>query len=420
MQGAADSGLTAKAALEWTSQQRPRVQAIAPHWIDELEGLAQGAGIRSDEALALQLRPGTGGLPEGCTSFAAVGDATTNRHTIAGQNRDLGEPYLHRMFIAVLRPTQGPAILMHCVPGEIGGVGLNSHGVALFANSLWGRSGRTWMAPPILRRAALEAATAEAAVQRIQALPGPAVGNFLIADTHHARNLEILAEGVHVTEIDHGVYAHANNCTVRALLPHEAQRRPLPHSEGRRHSLQSPSIATPAQSIPMSAAHSSATKPADPNPSAAAPVPATRSPPSPPSSPNPTPAPSTSATAPQPTTTSPPTASNRVPSVIPRLSPRPLRLPPVFRANPSSGSPSRSSREPQPGVFSRADRRSQHHPIHPTHPDRHPLLIPPPLSFSLSALTSSLSPVIPASLLGAPCHLSPRHPSDSPATPSDP
>ena len=238
MQGAADSGLTAEQALEWTRQQRPRVQAIAPHWIDELEGLAQGAGIRFDEALALQLRPGTGGLPEGCTSFAAVGAATTNRQTIAGQNRDLGEPYLHRMFVAVLRPTQGPAILMHCVPGEIGGVGLNSHGVSLFANSLWGRSGRTWMAPPILRRAALEAVTAEAAVQRIQALPRPAVGNFLIADTHHARNLEILAEGVQVTEIDDGVYAHANNCTASALLPHEAQRRPLPHSEGRRHSLQ--------------------------------------------------------------------------------------------------------------------------------------------------------------------------------------
>ena len=94
------------------------------------------------------------------------------------------------------------------------------------------------MAPPILRRAVLEAATAEAAVQRIQALPGPAVGNFLIADTHHARNLEILAEGVQVTEIDDGVYAHANNCITSALLPHEAQRRPLPHSEGRRHSLQ--------------------------------------------------------------------------------------------------------------------------------------------------------------------------------------
>ena len=238
MQAAADSGLTAAQALEWTLQQQPAVEAIAPHWIDELHGLAEGAGIRFDEALAFQLRPGTGGLPEGCTSFAAVGSATTDRQTIAGQNRDLGEPYLHRMFLAAFRPTRGPHILMHCVPGELGGVGLNSHGVSVFANSLWGRSGRTWMAPPILRRAALESDSAQAAVQRIQAMPGPAVGNFLIADTRHARNLEVLAEGLHVTNVDNGVYAHANNCTASVLIPHEATRRPLPHSEGRRVSLQ--------------------------------------------------------------------------------------------------------------------------------------------------------------------------------------
>jgi len=129
MQGAADSGLTAAAALEWTRQQQPAVETIAPHWIDELQGLAHGAGIHFDEALALQLRPGAGGLPEGCTSFAAVGSATTDRQTICGQNRDLGEPYLHRMFLAAFRPTHGPHILMHCVPGEIGGVGLNFKGV---------------------------------------------------------------------------------------------------------------------------------------------------------------------------------------------------------------------------------------------------------------------------------------------------
>ena len=238
MQGAADSGLTAAEALEWTLEQQFLVEAIAPHWIDELQGLAHGAGIRFDEALALQLRPGTGGLPEGCTSFAAVGQATTDRHTIAGQNRDLGEPYLHRMFVAAFRPTRGPHILMHCVPGELGGVGFNSRGVCVFANSLWGRTGRTWMAPPILRRAALESGSAERAVQRIQAMRGPAVGNFLIADAKHARNLEILAEGLEVTNVDDGVYAHANNCVARTLKPHEATRRPLPHSEGRRQSLQ--------------------------------------------------------------------------------------------------------------------------------------------------------------------------------------
>ena len=76
----------------------------------------------------------------------------------------------------------------------------------------------------------LEAATAEAAVQRIQALPaGPAVGNFLIADTHHARNLEILTEGVQVTE-------HRR----RRLRPRQQLHRPQSYSRTKPSAARSP------------------------------------------------------------------------------------------------------------------------------------------------------------------------------------
>ncbi|MCY3749055.1 MAG: hypothetical protein OXG64_07150 [Chloroflexi bacterium] len=44
-------------------------------------------------------------------------------------------------------------------------------------------------------------------------MPHPPVGNFLITDTHRARHLEVLGEGVHVTEVGDGDYACANNCT---------------------------------------------------------------------------------------------------------------------------------------------------------------------------------------------------------------
>ncbi len=235
---AAAGGLTADAARAWAREQRPRVEALGAHLLDELEGLAQGAGLGLDEALALQLRPGAGGLPEGCTSFAAVGSATVDGRTLAGQNRDLGPGYQRRMFVGLWRPSGGAAMLMHSVPGELGGVGLNDRGAALFANSLWARTGRTWMAPPLLRRRALEADDAGSAAALVQAMDAPAVGNFLIADAAGARNLEILPEGLEVTQVDDGVYAHANNCTAAALVPHEAERRPLPHSEGRRLALQ--------------------------------------------------------------------------------------------------------------------------------------------------------------------------------------
>ncbi len=231
-------GMTADTALAWVHTQLPKIESIGPHWIDEIQGLANGAAISFNEALALQIRPGTDGLSEGCTSFAAVGSTTVNCSNLAGQNRDLGESYLHRMFVSVLRPDNRPDILMHSVPGELGGTGINGCGVAIFANSLWAKSGRTWMAPPVLRRAVLESTSADTAVKQIQTMNGPAVGNFLIADTNCAFNLEILPEGTVVTKIDDGVYAHANNCIAEELAPHEAVRRPLPFSESRRQALQ--------------------------------------------------------------------------------------------------------------------------------------------------------------------------------------
>ena len=236
---AAQHELTRDAALAWAGEQLPKIEALGPHWIDELRGLAQGAGIKFEEAVSLQVRPGSGHMPDGCTSFGVSSDATADGHPLGGQNRDLGPVYQDRLTVSLLRPTEGPAVLMHSVPGELGGTGLNSYGLSLFANSLWATSGRTWMAPPLLRRAALECADADAAVERIQSMDGPAVGNFLLIDAAgRMRNLEILPEGVAVIASDSGAYAHANNCTAEELLPHELPRLPLPGSEGRRNHLQ--------------------------------------------------------------------------------------------------------------------------------------------------------------------------------------
>ncbi|MBM4436283.1 MAG: hypothetical protein FJ029_03415 [Actinobacteria bacterium] len=207
-------------------------------WIDELRGIAAGAGITFSEALALQVRPGTGQMPSGCTAFGVAADASSDGVPYAGQNRDLGPGYLDRMAVVLLRPAGRLPILMHHVPGELGGTGLNGQGVCVFANSLWSKS-RSWMAPPILRRAMLECENADAAVRLAQTTDGPAVGNYLLADPgSHLRNLEIMPEGLAVTARDAGVYAHANNCTDARLQTYEEKNVPLPGSESRRRTAQ--------------------------------------------------------------------------------------------------------------------------------------------------------------------------------------
>jgi isopenicillin-N N-acyltransferase-like protein len=123
---------------------------------------------------------------------------------------------------------------MHAVPGELGGVGINEHGVAVFANSLWAKTGRNWQAPPVTRRALLECASADEAARRACAMDGPAVGSFLVVDAAgRIRNLEILPQALAVIARDRGVFAHANHCLDAATRPHEIEALPAPGSPGR-------------------------------------------------------------------------------------------------------------------------------------------------------------------------------------------
>jgi len=231
---AAASGLSQQEACCWAEGQLGQIEAMAPHWIDELRGLAHGAGISLAEAAALQVRPGSGELVGGCTSFAALAETTADGRLFVGQNRDLAPAYRSRMFVGLLRPEGRPAMLMHCLAGELGGVGMNSCGVCVFANSLWSRSGRTWMAPPLVRRLILECESAQQAAERVAALPAAAPGNYLIADADGAVfNLEVLPEGTQVLSCQQGLLAHANNCLSPELAAHEPHTLPMPGSAQR-------------------------------------------------------------------------------------------------------------------------------------------------------------------------------------------
>jgi hypothetical protein len=228
-------GLSRQEALDWAMEQLPKIEAVGGvAWVDELRWLAEGARISLAEAAALQVRPGTGFMPEGCTSLGVSGDGSAKGLPLGAQNRDLVPAYRGRMCVLLLRPRGRPALLMHSVPGEMGGVGMNAHGVAVFANSLWPRAGRSWQAPPITRRAILECASADDAADRVRRMHGPAIGSYLVIDAAgRVRNLEILPQALAVIARDRGAFAHANHCLDATLQPHEVEKLPSPGSPGR-------------------------------------------------------------------------------------------------------------------------------------------------------------------------------------------
>jgi isopenicillin-N N-acyltransferase like protein len=235
LEGARRSGLGREDALTWAMDQLPKIEKLGgPAWIEELQGLAEGAAIPMAGAVALQVRPGTGFMPEACTSIGISKDASATGRPLGAQNRDLVPAYRQRMCILLLRPRGRPAVLMHSVPGELGGVGINEDGVALFANSLFAKSGRNWQAPPVTRRALLECRSAKAAAESATAMDGPAVGSLLLIDpAGQIRNVEMLPEGMRVLARDRGVLVHTNHCLDAALAGCEVDPLPSPGSHQR-------------------------------------------------------------------------------------------------------------------------------------------------------------------------------------------
>jgi isopenicillin-N N-acyltransferase-like protein len=236
LEGAERSGgLTRQQALDWSLAQLPKIESLGGlPWIDELRGLAEGAGIGLAEAAALQVRPGTGFMPEGCTSLGVSGDASATGQPLGAQNRDLVPAYRGRMCVLLLRPRGRLAVLMHSVPGELGGVGINEHGLAVFANSLWPREGRNWQAPPLMRRALLECVSGDEAADRVRTMDGPAVGSFLVIDpAGRIRNIEVLPQALKVISREAGVFVHTNHCLDPGVGIHEVERLPSPGSPGR-------------------------------------------------------------------------------------------------------------------------------------------------------------------------------------------
>jgi isopenicillin-N N-acyltransferase like protein len=112
-----------------------------------MEGVALGSKTRLLEITALNVRYelmysqfakiGLKSKPrvDGCTAFAAMPEATINRHLLMAENWDW-IPQVEGLFLKI-RPTAGPGVLCFTEAGVVGGkIGLNSEGIGLAINGL--------------------------------------------------------------------------------------------------------------------------------------------------------------------------------------------------------------------------------------------------------------------------------------------
>ncbi|MBI3862053.1 MAG: hypothetical protein HY290_09170 [Planctomycetia bacterium] len=193
----------------------PLFERNCPNLVEEIAGLAEGAGLSQPAALALQLRGELGCLADtACTTFVISARGTATRDVLIGQNSDTPAEIERLGYVLCLRPEGRPAILMWTFGGMLGYHGVNQHGVAHFANALGG--GPAWkfgLSHYPLKRMMLECRDMAEVSALLKSVPVCSNGNYVICDgTGRIADVELTSEGpFEIGDGGAGFISHSNH-----------------------------------------------------------------------------------------------------------------------------------------------------------------------------------------------------------------
>jgi len=207
------------------------IEAYRTHMLEEMQGIAEGAGLAFEDVLALNVRtevmfaaiaraaaraPAAAG---GCTAFAALPEATAEGHTLLGQNWDWIRGTGGNVVVLEAEPEDGPDFVTVVEAGLLAKTGLNSAGMGLVTNALVSDADRGEPGVPYhaILRAILESERPSTALEAITRHSRASSANYLIAHRDgEAVNVEA-APGdysrVYIDFPDAGLFSHANHFT---------------------------------------------------------------------------------------------------------------------------------------------------------------------------------------------------------------
>jgi len=222
----------------------PYVAESAPFFVEEIRGVAAGAGISIEEAWLLQLRAELGVVPaeklqdepgDECTSYAVLPEATSDGIAMAGQNADLPPFYAELGVMVELVFDDMPAVLMLTPAGQVSYLGINDRGMGTFANYLTCDGWRVGFPRYLLSRLALTHESVPDALAAIRGLHRASSRNLLLMDGHGtAVNLETTPTQDAEIHPANGIIAHANHYDSPELAKEErAKPAYLPNTQTR-------------------------------------------------------------------------------------------------------------------------------------------------------------------------------------------
>ena len=223
------------AGWDWPTVRREALRFEAPigefrpAYLDELRGIADGAGLDLADVLAINVRtevmysakarqaPTSAKRPAECSAFAVVPAPGQKGPAIIGQNWDWLLHAAQTLVVLEVRQDDGPDFVTVVEAGLLAKTGMNAAGLGLVTNALVTDAdvGEPGLPYHVLLRAVLDCATVTEALEALQAGPRSSSANYLIAHASGAA-LDIEAAPGDFTRLyplfpEDGVLRHTNH-----------------------------------------------------------------------------------------------------------------------------------------------------------------------------------------------------------------
>jgi len=212
-----DTGLARPAVLDQARRYLQPIEGYAPHLLEEMRGIAEGADVPLDEILALNCRTeilswGTVPLREECTALFVAPEATADGHALVAQNWDWANVLRGGTVLLQIEQPGWPTVLTLTEAGMVGKIGLNSAGVGVCTNFLRHDHRRVGVPFHVILRETLNAPRLDLAVVAVYRGVRADSANYLLAHADgEVIDLEATPSDVGFLYPQDGLLVHTNH-----------------------------------------------------------------------------------------------------------------------------------------------------------------------------------------------------------------
>jgi isopenicillin-N N-acyltransferase like protein len=231
-------GFTGQRATDLIRKFASQIEAFGPHYIEEMRGIADGAGIPFDHVLMINARTeviaearriakadtataAAAAPKDGCTGAVILPQRSKTGRLLHGQNWDWRAECAETAIVLRVRRDDGPDFLTFVEAGGLARNGFNAAGIAITANYL--RSDRdyrqTGVPLALIRRKVLEQEHFALAIRAVATTPKSCSNNMMLSHADGvAIDLECAPDESFPLYPSDGLLVHANHFVTPAAL----------------------------------------------------------------------------------------------------------------------------------------------------------------------------------------------------------